>query len=102
MLAKADKGKFKPPSDVIMTESGFIVRVEIAAMKAKDFKVSLLDRKLVISGARKLPEVKTSRSFHQVEIETGEFRVEFALPEPVDADKVTAEYESGIMQVDVK
>jgi len=101
MLAKVDKGKFRPPSDVISTESGFVVRVEIAAMKAKDFKVSLLDRKLVISGARQLPEVKTSRSFHQVEIETGEFRVEFALSKPVDVEKVTAEYQNGIMQVEL-
>jgi len=101
MLAKVDKGKFRPPSDVISTESGFVVRVEIAAMKAKDFKVALLDRKLVISGARQLPEVKTSRSFHQVEIETGEFRVEFALSKPVDAKKVTAEYQNGIMQVEL-
>ena len=101
MLANVDKGKFRPPSDVITTESGFVVRVEIAAMKASDFKVSLLDSKLVISGTRQLPEVKTSRSFHQVEIETGEFRVEFALSKPVDAEKVTAAYQNGIMQVEL-
>ena len=101
MLPKVDKGKFRPPSDVITTASGFVVRVEIAAMKAEDFKVSLFDRKLVISGARQLPEVKTSRSFHQVEIETGEFRVEFALSQPVDAEKVSAAYQNGIMQVEL-
>ena len=70
-------------------------------MQANDFKVSLLDRKLVISGVRQLPEVKSSRSFHQVEIETGEFRVEFALPKPVDPEKVTAAYQNGIMQVEL-
>lgn len=101
MLANVDKGKFRPPSDLIKTDSGFLVRVEIAAMEAKDFKVSLLDRRLIISGVRHLPEVKGSRSFHQVEIETGEFRVEFALSKAVDAENVTAAYENGIMQVEL-
>lgn len=101
MLSKIEKGKFRPPSDLITTELGVVVRVEIAAMRASDFKVSLLDRKLVISGTRKLPEVKTSLSFHQVEIETGEFRVEFTLPTPVDAERVTAAYQNGIMQVEL-
>ena len=101
MFSKIDKGKFRPSGDVIVTDFGFVIRVEIAAMQANDFKVSLLDRKLVISGIRQLPEVKSSRSFHQVEIETGKFRVEFALPKPVDAENVTAEYQNGIMQVEL-
>lgn len=70
-------------------------------MRASDFKVTLFDRTLVISGTRELPKVKASQSFHQVEIETGEFRVEFALPKPVAAEKVTASYQNGIMQVEL-
>ena len=99
MLAANEQGKFKPPSDFIETESGFVVRVEIAAMQAESFRLSLLNRKLVVSGVRQLGDIENSRSFHQVEIETGEFRLEYRLPKPVDETQVTAQYQNGILHI---
>ena len=99
MLAANEPGKFKPPSDFIETESGFVVRVEIAAMQAEGFRLSLLNRKLVVSGERQLGEVAKSRTYHQVEIETGVFRLEYRLPKPVDETQVTAQYQNGILHI---
>ena len=73
MFSKIDKGKFRPPSDVIVTDFGFVIRVEIAAMQANDFKVSLLDRKLVISGVRQLPEVKSADPFTRLRLKLASF-----------------------------
>lgn len=101
MLRHTERGKFKPPSDVIETEDKFIIWVEIAGMTTDDFRLSLLNRKLVISGKRTLPSVDSNTSYHQVEIETGEFRLEYNLTKPVDDTKVTANYNNGLLQIDL-
>jgi len=101
MLRNRDRGKFKPPSDVIATEDKFIIMVEIAGMDADDFKLSLMNRKLIISGNRILPNIDTSTSYHQVEIETGEFRLTYELARPVDDSKVTANYQNGFLHIEL-
>ena len=101
MLPQDETGRFRPPSDVIAAEDRFIIRVEIAAMQADGFRLSLLDRKLVVSGHRHLPVVTRSKTYQQVEIETGDFRLEFKLPGPVDETEVSADYQNGILQIEL-
>jgi HSP20 family protein len=101
MLRNRDQGKFKPPSDVIATEDKFIIRVEIAGMNIEDFKLSLINRQLVISGNRTLAHIDHRASYQQVEIETGEFRLSYALQQPVLENQVTANYQNGLLQVEL-
>ena len=101
MLPQSESGRFRPPSDVIATEDKFIVRVEIAYMRADAFRLSLLNRKLLVCGQRHLPEIDNARSYQQVEIETGEFRLEFRLPRPVDETEVSADYDNGILNIEL-
>lgn len=101
MLPQGETGRFRPPSDVIATEDKFIVRVEIASMQAGAFRLSLLNRKLVVSGKRRLPDIDNATSYQQVEIETGEFRLEFRLPQPVDETEVSADYDNGILNIEL-
>ena len=101
MLRNRERGKFKPPSDVIETEDKFIILVEIAGMDANEFKLVLANRKLVISGSRTLPTVESSTSYHQVEIQAGEFRLEYALTKPIDDTKVSANYENGLLRIEL-
>lgn len=101
MLQHRMGGKFKPPSDVIETDDKFIILVEIASMEVDDFKLFLMNRKLVISGNRILPTIETSATYHQVEIEAGEFRLEYTLTKPVDDANVTADYHNGILRIEL-
>ena len=101
MLPTDETGKFRPPSDVIVADDKFIVRVEIAAMQTDDFRLSLLNRKLVVSGIRHLPDLDKAWSYQQVEIERGDFRLEFDLPRPVDEGRVGADYQNGILQIEL-
>ena len=101
MLQHRTDGKFKPPSDVIETDDKFIIVVEIASMEVDDFKLFLMNRKLVISGIRELPAIESSASYHQVEIEAGEFRLEYTLTKPVDDEKVTADYQNGLLRIEL-
>ena len=101
VLSSIDRGKFKPPSDVIVTHTGMCILVEIAAMQTDGFKLMLTKDKLIVSGTRQLPDVTESCSYQQVEIESGEFRLAYALPKRVDDERVTADYQNGILRIEL-
>ena len=92
--------KFTPPTDIIELSDRIVVLVEIAGMRADDFSVVVTDHGLVITGVRARP-VFDKPAYHRVEIGVGEFRLEFALPVPIEQDGVSARYYDGFLQVDL-
>jgi HSP20 family protein len=88
---------WSPPTDVYETETGFVVRVEVAGMRQSDFSINIEKNYLVISGVRAdLPE---RRAYHQMEIRFGDFSTAIELPSGVDVEKAEAEYEDGFLTV---
>ncbi len=88
---------WRPPTDLYETDEKYIIRVEIAGMNKEEFCVSLENNTLTISGSR--PDMQLRRSFHQVEIPFGDFKTSIELSTPIDADKVTAEYRDGFLNI---
>lgn len=91
---------FSPPTDVIELADKVIVQVEIAGMRASDLNITLLDRAIVISGSRERPQHQNP-AYHQVEIGYGNFRIDVAMPWPVEREGVTASYEAGFLQINL-
>jgi HSP20 family protein len=88
---------WRPPTDVHETESAFTVVVEAAGMRQSEFKVSLDDNLLTISGVRPNPAPRAI--CHQMEIYSGEFRTEIYLVAAIDADGIEATYADGFLTV---
>ena len=88
---------WRPPTDVYETEDAFIVRVEIAGMRAEDFCLSLEERSLCVQGTRQ--DAPERRAYHQMEILFGEFSTEIELPCPVNPDLVEAIYQDGFLRI---
>ncbi|MBI4315730.1 MAG: Hsp20/alpha crystallin family protein, partial [Chloroflexi bacterium] len=63
-------------------------------------QVSLENRLLVISGVR--DDAAERRAYNQMEIRSGEFRIELEIPIPVDARGIEAHYEDGFLRVILK
>ncbi|MBN1955999.1 MAG: Hsp20/alpha crystallin family protein [Anaerolineae bacterium] len=88
---------WEPPTDVYETEEGLVVQVEIAGICEDDIDITLNERTLVIQGVR--VDAERKRSYHQMEIRYGEFRSEVYLPAAVDAERVEATYENGLLRI---
>lgn len=86
-----------PPADIYETEENLIVRVEAAGMQYDDFNVELNGRILRVHGARQ--DVVERRAYYQMEIQFGEFSLEFVLPSAVDSQNVEATYENGFLRI---
>jgi HSP20 family protein len=92
---------FVPTTDVTETDNVFEITVDLPGMKPEEVKVEMKDGDLWITGKRDEEKEEKGKTFHRVERRHGEFRRVLALPGAVDADKVTAKYDNGVLKVAV-
>ena len=92
---------FVPKVDVLENEKAFLIHVAVPGVSKEDFKIDLNDNYLTISGERKFKNEKTEHNFHSVETQYGSFSRSFSLPENVDAASISAQYNNGILEINV-
>jgi HSP20 family protein len=90
---------WSPSVDIAEDDKTYIVTAEIPGVRKEDVKVTLDEDHLVISGERKEEKEEKDKRFHRVERAYGSFRRSFTLPDDVDADKIDARFEAGLLHV---
>jgi HSP20 family protein len=93
---------FSPRIDVYYTDNPprAVVKVDLAAVDPADVALEIRGRQLLIAGERRPTEVG-GRLYQQIEIEHGPFRRVVELGADVVADKASASYEDGVLQVEI-
>ncbi len=89
------------PMDVNETDTSIDVSVELPGMDENDIEVSISDDMLTISGEKSQEETREEGAVHVSERSYGSFRRSFRLPPEVDASKVAAAFEKGVLTVSV-
>ncbi|MEJ0032949.1 MAG: Hsp20/alpha crystallin family protein [Bacteroidota bacterium] len=95
---------FVPRVDVIEEEKAFEIHIAVPGMNKDEFKIDLNDNYLTVSGERKLSDKKDEKNeklYRSFETQYGSFSRSFSLPENVDGVKITAQYNNGILVVNV-
>jgi len=92
---------FVPKVDIIENEKAYEISVAVPGLTKEDFKIDLNDNFLTISGERKFSKEKKENNLHVVETQYGNFSRSFSLPENVDANKITAAYTNGILEITI-
>jgi HSP20 family protein len=82
---------FTPAWDIAETDSHYLVSFDLPGVKKDDVKIDVRDNQLTISGERK---GRGSRERFY-----GSFSRSFTLPANVNADKIEANYENGVLQI---
>ena len=90
---------FVPKVDVIENDKAFEIQVAVPGMKKEDFKIDLNDSVLTISGERKFTKEENGKNYQSVETQYGTFSRSFSLPENIDAQKIVAQYNNGILEL---
>ncbi len=89
---------WSPALDLYESGDHLIAVVELPGMRKEDIDISLHDGTLTISGERKR-ESNNGEKAQRTERYVGTFRRSIALPTRVDASKVNATYQDGILKV---
>lgn len=77
-----------------------IVKVDLAGVDLSEVGIEVSGRHLAITGQRHVQETE-GRVYQQIEIPSGHFRRVVELQVEVDADRATADYEEGILRIDL-
>jgi HSP20 family protein len=88
-----------PALDLYEDKDNFTVKAELPGMKKDEIELSLHDNSLSISGERKSATEHKDAEVYRAERFFGRFQRTVALPAPVAADKVSAQYKDGILTV---
>ena len=88
-----------PAIEVFEKEDRFLVKAELPGMKEEDIDVSAVGDTLTIKGERKTESEVKEEDYYCCERSYGSFFRSIALPSHVDAQKIEASYEDGVLEV---
>lgn len=97
------EGAFIPELNVVETPQMFEITVELPGVSKEDFDIEINNNVLTISGERRGYEntEENGRRYHRLESRFGKFSRSLPLPNVIDADKIQASYENGILTIAV-
>lgn len=92
-----------PEADVVETETEIRVMLEMPGMKAEDLDIGLENNVLTISGEKRQEHSgdEEKNTWHIAERRYGQFSRSFVLPRDVDAERIQARFDAGVLNVTV-
>lgn len=99
VLGEAMGGGFFPAVDVFDEKDAVTLKAEVPGMKPEDVKIQVENDVLTLSGERKLEREDKKDGYLRVERSYGSFTRSFALPKGVDADKIEAAMNDGVLSL---
>jgi len=89
--------KWKPPLDIYELEDHIIIKLDLAGMKKKDISIIQEGNRIRISGRRKIEGREQVLTYHQMEINYGEFERVIVVSDAVKVGEVEASYKDGFL-----
>lgn len=88
-----------PPVNIYDDGQAFRVMAELPGIEREALDVSVKGDQLTLRGERKIRAADAKASYHRKECEEGQFRRVVTLPQPVDAQAISATYRNGVLEV---
>lgn len=88
-----------PAVDVFEKDDKFVVKAELPGMKEEDIDVSVTGDTLTIKGEKKTETEVKNEDYYSCERSYGSFYRTVPLPSTVDANKIEANVEDGVLEV---
>lgn len=100
-LVGTDAPGWTPPVDLYETAAEYVLTAELPGLSRDQIEIHAEETRIVIRGARSADSGRAvaCEQYHRVERGHGPFSRGFALPEPIDVEKVAADLKDGILTV---
>ncbi|MBN1565860.1 MAG: Hsp20/alpha crystallin family protein, partial [Anaerolineae bacterium] len=89
----------RPAMDVIENDNAVTLRVDLPGLSVEDVNVELDDNTLTVSGEIGDTIEEDGDRYHYRERYTGSFQRSLRLPNTIDAEKVEANFENGVLNI---
>lgn len=94
-------GRWTPHTDVYVSDTGLVIKVELAGMKSDSLEIIVEGQRLRITGVRPDCCRAPHCSFLVMEISYGPFETVLDLPAGYDLTRAKALYVNGFLRIDV-
>lgn len=91
----------KPAVNVMEQDNAYIIEVAVPGMSRKDIRIDLEDNVLTVSSEQKEHEDERKRNYMRREFSHAAFKRSFEIPETVDAEKIQAKHDAGILSIEL-
>ena len=93
------QARWRPDADAYETATTIEIVVDLAGVGEDDFELQLFEDALVVEGRRQLPSCDDEAVYQSAGIRQGPFRLEVPLSAPVDAERVAARSDHGLLRI---
>lgn len=97
----SQQGVWAPRTDLIETEDGYRLQLDVPGMSKEDIAINFKDNQLTVSGERASERTDENEEYVRVERSFGQFYRAFSLPRTIKADDIEASYENGVLGIHV-
>lgn len=91
--------RWVPAMDLAETEDQLVLTADLPGVDEEDVSIEVKDHVLTIAGERSDVREQKDRGYHRVERSAGRFSRSLSLPEGIDADKIAASFDRGVLEV---
>ena len=100
---ESDGGRvaWTPTVDISETDTEYLIRAELPAVKKEDVRITVDEHMLTIEGERKQRFEDKNEKSHRVESVYGAFSRSFSLPDNADVNAIRADAKEGVITVHV-
>jgi HSP20 family protein len=95
----AEEREWNPAVEVYEKEDRFVVKAELPGLTDEDVDISVTDGALTVKGEKRTEHEVKEDEYHWSERTYGTFLRTVALPTNVDAEKIGATFDNGILEI---
>ena len=91
--------RWVPAMDLVEADDHFVLKADLPGLSEDDVSIEVQDNVLSISGAREAEHESKEKGWYRLERSYGSFSRSLTLPDGVDADKVEAKFDRGVLEI---
>ena len=91
--------RWVPAMDLVEVDDQFVLRADLPGLDEGDVTLEISGDVLTLSGERKFEHEDRREGFYRLERGAGTFSRSLTLPEGVDAEKIAASFDKGVLEV---
>jgi HSP20 family protein len=102
-LVGTDAPGWTPSVDLYETPNEFVLSAELPGLSRDEIEIHAEDNRITLRGSRSAAPGREipCEQYHRVERGHGRFSRTFALPEPVDVDRISADLKDGVLTITI-
>ncbi|NWG75368.1 MAG: Hsp20/alpha crystallin family protein [Rubrivivax sp.] len=94
-----DVGRWYPHVESYQKNGSYVIKADLAGVKAKDIQVMVEGDSLIIQGERKMDRETKKRDFRKREVFYGTFQRSVPMPPGLSANDIKAKYHDGVLEI---